>query len=284
MGNCIYCQKPAGWFRSKHPECEAAYQAEQEQAAAQRQSGRELISKRAHAALNGAESLADLPAIVTRLQTDHGLSDTETRNLLVYEWERAVDAFLDDGLLVAEEERRLAEFARGNQLEMNKLPEYDRLIKSAALTDLVNGHLPARFSIPENLPINQQRGETIVWACANTAYLEDKTRRQYVGGSQGVSVRIMSGVYYRVGAFKGHAVERTERVHIDDGWLVVTDKNIYFAGPRKSLRIPYSKIVSFEPFSDGIGLHRDAATAKPQVFVTGDGWFTYNLVSNLASQ
>jgi hypothetical protein len=57
---------------------------------------------------------------------------------------------------------------------------------------------------------------------------------------------------------------------------VVTDKNIYFTGPRKSLRLPYRKIVSFEPFSDGVGVMRDAATAKPQIFVTGDGWFTYN--------
>jgi hypothetical protein len=92
----------------------------------------------------------------------------------------------------------------------------------------------------------------------------------------------MKGVYYRVGAFKGHAVESTERVHIDTGWVVITTKNIYFAGPQKSVRIPYAKIVSFEPFSDGIGLMRDAATAKPQIFVTGDGWFTYNLVTNLS--
>ncbi len=77
-------------------------------------------------------------------------------------------------------------------------------------------------------------------------------------------------------------MEHTERVHVDTGWFVVTDKNVYFAGPRKSVRIPYTKIVSFEPFSDGIGLMRDAASAKPQIFVTGDGWFTYNLVTNLS--
>jgi len=38
------------------------------------------------------------------------------------------------------------------------------------------------------------------------------------------------------------------------------------------------------PYSDGIGIHRDAASAKPQIFVTGDGWFTYNLVVNLAAE
>jgi len=44
----------------------------------------------------------------------------------------------------------------------------------------------------------------------------------------------------------------------------------------------YEKIVSFESYEDGIGLQRDAASVKPQSFVTGDGWFTYNLITNLA--
>jgi hypothetical protein len=46
--------------------------------------------------------------------------------------------------------------------------------------------------------------------------------------------------------------------------------------------VAYSKIVAFEPYSDGFGIQRDAATALPQTFVTGDGWFAYNLVTNLA--
>lgn len=121
-----------------------------------------------------------------------------------------------------------------------------------------------------------------MWAFPSSKYFEDKTRRQYTGGSQGVSISVMKDVYYRVGAFKGHAVEHTERIHIDTGWVVATNKNIYFAGPRKSVRLPYTKIISFEPFSDGIGIIRDTATAKPQIFVTGDGWFTYNLVTNLS--
>lgn len=37
------------------------------------------------------------------------------------------------------------------------------------------------------------------------------------------------------------------------------------------------------PFEDGVGIHRDAQTAKPQIFLTGDGWFTYNLLANAAN-
>ena len=64
----------------------------------------------------------------------------------------------------------------------------------------------------------------------------------------------------------------------------VTSKHIYFHGARKRFRVRYDRIVSFEPYRDGIGIMRDAQTAKPQTFQTGDGWFIYNLVTNLAQQ
>jgi hypothetical protein len=92
----------------------------------------------------------------------------------------------------------------------------------------------------------------------------------------------MKGLYYRTGAFEGHSVARTERTHVDTGLVGITNKHIYFSGELKSFRVPYAKIVSFEPFRDGIGIVRDAVTAKSQIFVTHDGWFTYNLVTNLA--
>lgn len=86
-----------------------------------------------------------------------------------------------------------------------------------------------------------------------------------------------------MGAFRGSPVETTECIHIDTGLFAVTTKQVYFAGHSKSLRIRHDQIVSFIPYSEGIGLQRDATTAKPQIFVTGDGWFTDNLLSNVTN-
>ena len=74
----------------------------------------------------------------------------------------------------------------------------------------------------------------------------------------------MKGVYYRTGAFKGHPVDRIERIHIDTGLLAITNKNIYFSGEEKGFRIPYVKIVAFHPFDEGVGIIRDTANAKLQ--------------------
>ena len=55
--------------------------------------------------------------------------------------------------------------------------------------------------------------------------------------------------------------------------------------PLRSQKHPWSKydaIVAFGPYQDGFGIMRDAQTAKPQAFRTGDGWFPYNLAANLA--
>ena len=40
--------------------------------------------------------------------------------------------------------------------------------------------------------------------------------------------------------------------------------------------------LSIDPHEDGSGIMRDAQTARPQTFRTGDGWFAYNLAANLA--
>lgn len=281
MGNCKYCGKPVGFLRSKHPECEEKHR----QHELVIQNGRQRIVEVAVNAVKGSDNFDALEKAISEIEQSSFVPSSERKALLVKGWENSVEQFLEDGILDAKEEERLVKFQEYFSLsgiELNENGALSKSVKAATLRDILNGVIPQRISADENLPINFQKGEQVVWAFSDSMYFEDKIRRQFVGGSQGVSLRVMKGVYYRVGAFKGHAVENTERVHIDTGWVVATNKNIYFAGSKKSIRIPYAKIVSFEPFSNGIGVMRDAATAKPQIFVTGDGWFTYNLITNLA--
>lgn len=219
------------------------------------------------------------------MQSRLSISENQTRPILIEAWEETVEYFLDDGILDEAEEVRLNEFKSYfslSQEELNKKGAYLKMGKAAVLRDVLNGIIPNRVTLNTNFSVNLQKDEQIVWAFPNSKYLEDKTRRQSLGSSQGVSIKVMKGVYYRTGTFKGHSVSYTERVHVDSGLVIVTDKNIYFVGSQKSLRLPYGKILSFEPFSDGIGIMRDASTAKPQIFVTDDGWFIYNLVINLS--
>jgi len=165
---------------------------------------------------------------------------------------------------------------------LDKDGAYSKVVKGAVLRDVLNGILPDRMNIRGHIPFNLQKSEKLIWVIQNVDYYEEKIRTRYVGGSQGVSIRIAKGVYYRTSSFKGRRVQTSETVHMDTGLLGITNKHIYYSGSNKKFRIAYSKIVSFDPYSDGIGVQRDAQTAKPQTFITDDGWFTYNLITNLA--
>lgn len=285
MGNCCYCGKPAGFLRGKHQACEEAYIKQETQKSASRKVASHQISKNAMNALTGVAPVATLLEAINTIKQGADLEIAEERRLLVSAWEQAVDRALEDGIIDLEEEGRLIEYLNALQIDRSEVDHngaFSRVVKAAVLRDLLGGNIPERFGFTDKVPVNLQKGEKIVWGFANTEYYEDRIRRQRVGGSQGISLRVMKGVYYRVGAFKSESVETTERKHIDTGWLILTDKNLYFASGTKSMRIPYAKVVAFDPFSDGIGVMRDAQTAKPQLFITGDGWFAYNLVNNLA--
>ena len=131
-------------------------------------------------------------------------------------------------------------------------------------------------------PFNLMKSERLVWLFADVDYIETKTMRERRGSSHGVSIRVAKGLYYRPGTFRSRVHEWEENVHLDTGLLGVTTKHLYFHGPRKRFRMRLDKIVSFEPYADGLGIMRDTQTAKPQMFSVGDGWFIYNLVTNIS--
>ena len=275
MGTCKYCGNPAGFLRRKHAECEQ-----------KNLSGwNQMIANAKESAL-GAKDLDTLESSLTKTATSSFVPSARLREAIITGWEQAVEKSLEDDILHVDEEKQLIRYMDRFQLKQDDLDAhgaYSRVVKAGVIRDLLDGKLPQRVRTDVPLSFNFQKGETLVWAFPSVKYYEDRTRRQYVGGYQGVSIRVAKGVYYRTGGFRGTPVEHTERIHVDTGILAVTNKHVYFGGARKRFRVAFKRIISFEPFSDAIGIMRDAATAKPQIFVTGDGWFTYNLLSNLAN-
>ena len=215
------------------------------------------------------------------------LSSTERRLLLVQAWEAAVESSLEDGVLSLYEEDALDSYLRHfdlSETDVDVNGAYHKMVKSVVIREAAEGIVPDRWKVTSNFPFNLMKSEQLVWLISGVKYYEVKTRRRRQGTSHGLSIRVAKGLYYRPSAFSSQSVEWEETVHEDTGLLGVTSKHIYFHGPRKRFRVRYDRIVSFEPYRDGIAIMRDAQTAKPQTFQTGDGWFIYNLVTNLAQQ
>ena len=205
--------------------------------------------------------------------------------LLVRAWEAAVEGSPEDGLLTLDEENALARYMEHFSLtseQLNRNGVQTTLVQAAVIRDIAEGIVPQRQNITGRVPFNLMKSETLVWVMDEADYYETVTRRERRGSSHGLSIRVARGVYYRPGTFRSRNVEWDETVHQDTGLLGFTTKHLYFSGSKKKFRVRYDRIVDLEPFSDGFGIMREAQTAKPQAFKTGDGWFAFNLATNLA--
>src|SRR6266550_3319938 len=89
-----------------------------------------------------------------------------------------------------------------------------------------------------------------------------KTRTQYVGGSQGLSIPLGHGFRYRVSSFRGHPVQSDVLAQLDQGTLVVTNQRLVFLGNKREVSTPVGKLIQIEPFSDAIGIAREGKESR----------------------
>ena len=94
--------------------------------------------------------------------------------------------------------------------------------------------------------------------------MKEVTVREFRGGTSGFSFPVTKGVRYRVGAFRGHSVVVGTKLEVaDSGLLAVSSSRIIFIGQRTTLEIPFSKLVGFEVFSDGIRFNASSRQNAP---------------------
>jgi hypothetical protein len=141
-------------------------------------------------------------------------------------------------------------------------PPEELEVQRQILDDLRSGIIPSRVNAPGYFC---KSGEKVLYAFNNVKCYRLKGHAHYVGGSHGVSVRIMKGVSYRVGAYRGHR-EVTQSMDFQSiGSLVVTNQAINFIGPT-SCRVLFKHIIDFKWYKDGIGFDTDAQTSNSYAF------------------
>lgn len=267
MGRCDYCHEETGVLGREHRDCiDAAERI------------RALVRETVFGAGDGSD-FARAYAVACQAN-GHKIVDPAAA---LAEWRNAVAKVLDDRILSAQEEHRLMAIAGPAGINQTNAGEaWTRLVKAAILRDVAEGRIPDRTKI-EGTRANLMKKEKAVWLFNGSKFFEERIHRSFKGVSHGLSIRIAKGVYYRPAAFRGSPVESAKLVHVDTGQALITSHHIYLLGARKSARIPYRKIVAFEPYRDGLGIQRDAVRANPQIITVDDAWFAYNLVTNLAA-
>jgi len=90
--------------------------------------------------------------------------------------------------------------------------------------------------------------------CVNDIVLSEQKSIRTPGAYHGMSVRIMPGLWYRVGQGTGHSEVRI--TPIDTGTFALTTKRIFFSGEFKSISYDIESLVSIKAFEEGFGLGR----------------------------
>ena len=195
---------------------------------------------------------------------------------------QAGNNFLKDGVMQPAEQQKVDEYVSTLGLSLINLPpslqgtKIEELAQAAILNDLRNRRIP-KYNI--QVPVILTKGEIALWCYSNVTMYQEKVRREYVGRTGTVSFRIVKGVTYRTGGFKGHPVEKSYMENMGLGSLCVTNKNIIFMGQTRSIKVPYTKIIGINPYSDGMEVQRDGNNVKRLTFQGFDCSFVLNVLS-----
>jgi hypothetical protein len=120
------------------------------------------------------------------------------------------------------------------------------------LNALDHGYLPS----VDSPSIVLQRNEIAYWESSANLLVNKVVTTGYTSGSRGVSIRVMKGVSYRVGSSRSQPIKQEVTTRYP-GVLVITSKRVVFAASQKSFSIPFSQLISFDPYSDGIGFQKN---------------------------
>lgn len=274
MGACIYCGNKAGLFKDRHKECEE-----------KKHAGEVQLEKAVVDAIQYDQNLDELPGFLDAISKECYISEAEKQQLIYKGFDTAVALFNEDSIITAEEEAKLATFInhfKYTQEELNGNHSHDLVAKSSIVRRLALGE-DVEIGRPDGfvLPIQLGKDEKLLWAFARTSLYQPSTKTTYSGHSSGVSVRIASGLYYRMGAFKGEPIVTSEMKFIASGITFYTTTSIYFSSPMKTVKIPFNKIISLFPYGNGVSIQKDGATSKPFIFQNVDAPFLQNIMANV---
>ena len=171
---------------------------------------------------------------------------------------------LADDHLTEDEEDAFAAVAEALGFTQADLVQHHDVYLRLQVAKLNDGRLP----VVDSPKLMAKKGE-IVYFETGAGLTKEVTLREFRGGSQGVSFRVAKGVRYRVGSMRGHMVTVGTQVQIvDTGILSITNKRVAYLGSRKTIDMPYPKLLGIEMFTDGVTFSLSNRQTAPLFKVT----------------
>jgi hypothetical protein len=186
------------------------------------------------------------------------------RKLSEAAFDQYASTVLADDHLTEDEEDAFAAVTEALGFTQVDLEQHHQVYLRLQIAKLNNGRLP----VVESPQLMAKKGEVVHFETA-AALTKEVTLREWHGGSQGVSFRVAKGARYRVGLTRGHMVTvGTELQIADSGVLAITSRRVAYLGSRKTIDMPYSKLLGIEMFTDGVRFSLSNRQSAPLIKVT----------------
>jgi hypothetical protein len=111
---------------------------------------------------------------------------------------------------------------------------------------------------PITIDILLPKNEMCYFRTSSDLYENRKVTTRLSYGGPTARVKIMKGVYYRVGSVSVRSESKDVLTKIDTGSLYITNKRVLFVGSKQNKPIKLSQIIDFEVYSDGIEIVKDS--------------------------
>jgi hypothetical protein len=162
-----------------------------------------------------------------------------------------VSRILADDVLTEAEERQFVEATEALGLSMADLSRLDQHVMVRLVIAQANaGRLAA---LEEGESRLMRKRDEVVHLETPAGLLKEVTKRGYSGGYAGFSFRIAKGVRFHTGGTRGQSIVLGTELQVEDsGTLVISSTRVVFMGQRKSLEMPFAKMLGLEVFTDGI--------------------------------
>ena len=271
MALCVYCDRPAGFLRRRHPEC-------QERHTRALAMIPELFTKALHSSLPATrfgELLKDAAGASF-------IKPRELESLCIQGISSMIDAVLEQRLLTTAEEERINEIKNALSPSLADMAELnEKLIKIAILREINAGQIPDRVTIVGPMPIDLRRHEQVIWIF-NHAMCFRWLAPAAPAGLGGIAFPATeTDLYCGLRAFNKDPLPLKELTEEATGDLVLTDRNIYFIFGAGQRRIPMAKITVLQPRAEGIQITCAETQARSRTFKLDDPWLAANLIVGL---
>lgn len=168
--------------------------------------------------------------------------------------QKFIEDAVSDERLSPDEEKEMNEIAKSLGIELSFDDNSQKALERFRLYwQIENGDLPELKS-----DINLFKGEKLHFKTA-ADWVEHKqvTRRINYGGPT-ARIRLAKGIYYKAGSMGVNRTTEDVWQRLDSGMIYLTDRRIIFMGSRGNKNIRLNKILTFEPYNNGVDIQKSA--------------------------